>query len=86
MTSKLAAPDLGVVTEPTCQLVSIGDASNPSQQRHVVGGGLLVLGEAGQRSQPGGDHRREQDVPLRLAQPKVGGKRQRGDQFHKPHA
>ena len=73
--------DPPVVAEPVRQLVRVGDAPDPGQQRHVVDRGLLLLGQAGEPRPAGGDDRLAEHVLLGLAEPEVGRERQRRDEL-----
>jgi hypothetical protein len=72
-------PEGDVVAEPGRDLVAVGDAADPGEQRDVVEGDALGFVEADPLAEPRGDAPRAQDVFHRLAQTEVGTERERGD-------
>ena len=73
-----------VVAEPGRDLVAVGDAADPGEQRDVVERRAFGLGEADPVAEPGGDAPRAQHVLHRLAQTEVGAERERGDELGQP--
>jgi hypothetical protein len=61
-----------VVAEPASQLMGVGDAAHPGEQRDVEGHSLLPSGQPGRGSQPPGQHSLAEQVLLRLTKPQIG--------------
>ena len=78
--------DLAVVAEPVRQLVRVGHAADPGEQRHVERARLRTLVEPRVTGDAARDDRLAQDVFFGQAEAEVGGERQRCDQLGQPHA
>ena len=81
----LAGLERDVVAEPLGLLVRVGVAADVDQQRRVVDGDALVLGQVLAVREPQRDQALAEDVLHRLAEAEVDAERQRRDELREPH-